>query len=187
MNYSLPVTKNSIRHLVPRRLFSGCPFNLDSSSGLLPPTILSPTTLCIPICCSRFSPGIGRGIAALPSRDGFRSWLRHTGAGSPMHLGRIEFNIVLFTDWSFASGCSPPILSFTQLPSATDRPVLLSDRDFHPAIGAYFQAHLPRHFVPGYYQPVPPGQKPSPIEAPLNYLSAYEANPWVLYAICGRE
>src|SRR5207342_442527 len=97
--------------------------------------------LCIPICCSRFSPGIGRGIAALPSRDGFRSWLRHTGAGSPMHLGRIEFNIVLFTDWSFASGCSPPILSFTQLPSATDRPVLLSDRDFHPTVGAYFQAH----------------------------------------------
>jgi hypothetical protein len=58
-----------------------------------------------------------------------------------MHLGRIEFNIVLFTDWSFASGCSPPILSFTQLPSATDRPVLLSDRGFHPIVGAYFQAH----------------------------------------------
>ena len=58
-----------------------------------------------------------------------------------MHLGRIEFNIVLFTDWSFASGCSPPRLSTTQLPSATDRPVLLSDRDFHPTIGAYFQAH----------------------------------------------
>jgi hypothetical protein len=74
-------------------------------------------------------------------RDGFRFWLRHTGAGSPMHLGRIEFNIVLFMDWSFASGCSPPRLSTTQLPSATDRPVLLSDRDFHPTIGAYFQAH----------------------------------------------
>jgi hypothetical protein len=58
-----------------------------------------------------------------------------------MHLGRIEFIIVLFTDWSFASGCSPPILSFTQLPSATDRPVLLSGRDFHPTVGAYFQAH----------------------------------------------
>jgi hypothetical protein len=58
-----------------------------------------------------------------------------------MHLGRIEFNIVLFTDWSFASGCSPPRLSTTQLPSATDRPVFLSDRDFHPTVGAYFQAH----------------------------------------------
>jgi hypothetical protein len=58
-----------------------------------------------------------------------------------MHLGRIEFNIVLFTDWSFASGCSPPRLSTTQLPSATDRPVFLSDRDFHPTVGAYSQAH----------------------------------------------
>jgi hypothetical protein len=27
--------------------------------------------------------------------------------------------------------------------------------------------------VPGYYQPVPPGQKPFAIEAPHNYLSAY--------------
>ena len=59
-----------------------------------------------------------------------------------MHLGRIEFNIVLFMDWSFASGCSPPRISTTQLPSATDRPVFLSDRDFHPTLGAYFQAHL---------------------------------------------
>jgi hypothetical protein len=59
-----------------------------------------------------------------------------------MHLGRIEFIIVLFTDWSFASGCSPPRLSTTQLPSATDRPVFLSDRDFHPTVGAYFQAHI---------------------------------------------
>jgi hypothetical protein len=56
--------------------------------------------------------------------------------------GRIEFIIVLFMDWSFASGCSPPRLSTTQLPSATDRPVLLSDEDFHPIIGAYFQAHF---------------------------------------------
>jgi hypothetical protein len=87
------------------------------------------------------APEIGRGFTVFPSRDGFRSWLRHTRAGSPMHLGRIEFNIVLFTDWSFASGCSPPFLWSTQLPSATDRPVLLSDRDFHPTVGAYFQAH----------------------------------------------
>ena len=58
-----------------------------------------------------------------------------------MHLGRIEFNIVLFTDWSFASGCSPPRFSTTQLPSATDRPVFPSGRDFHPSVGAYSQAH----------------------------------------------
>jgi len=59
-----------------------------------------------------------------------------------MHLGRIEFNIVVFMDWSFASGCSPPRLSTTQLPSATDRPVFPSGKDFHPSVGAYFQAHL---------------------------------------------
>jgi len=34
--------------------------------------------------------------------------------------GRIEFNMVLFMDWQFASGCSPPRLSTTQLPSASD-------------------------------------------------------------------
>ena len=62
-----------------------------------------------------------------------------------MHLGRIEFNIVLFMDWSFASGCSPPRLSTTQLPSATDRPVLPSGKDFHPSVGAYSQAHSCSH------------------------------------------
>jgi len=62
--------------------------------------------------------------------------------------GRIEFIIVLFVDWSFASGCSPPRLSTTQLPSATDRPVLLSDGDFHPTLGAYSQAHFPWPFGP---------------------------------------
>jgi hypothetical protein len=29
-----------------------------------------------------------------------------------------------------------------QLPSATDRPVFLSDRDFHSTVGAYSQAHI---------------------------------------------
>jgi hypothetical protein len=60
--------------------------------------------------------------------------------------GRIEF-IILFMDWSFTSGCSPPRLSATQLPSATDRPVFLSDRDFHPTVGAYSQAHFFNRFA----------------------------------------
>jgi hypothetical protein len=50
-------------------------------------------------------------------------------------------------DWSFTSGCSPPRLSATQLPSATDRPVFLSDRDFHPTVGAYSQAHFFNRFA----------------------------------------
>ena len=49
-----------------------------------------------------------------------------------------------------------------------------------------------RHFVPGYYQPVPPGQKPfahRSIEAPHNYLSAYGLNGtklrrmWAIYFV----
>ncbi|HXM28937.1 MAG TPA: hypothetical protein VN957_23150, partial [Chthoniobacterales bacterium] len=35
--------------------------------------------------CSLCSPEIGREMSALPSRDGFRSWLRLKEAGSPMH------------------------------------------------------------------------------------------------------
>jgi hypothetical protein len=83
-----------------------------------------------------------------------------------MHLGRIEFNIVLFMDWSFASGCSPPRLSTTQLPSATDRPVLLSDRDFHPTIGAYFQAHPCSH-LRGINHPECPLSKCPNCEVPV--------------------
>src|SRR6266436_4443293 len=105
------------------------------------PTILSPITPCIPIL-----------LLTVLSRDRSRNCRspftgRFPVLASPLRCrlanasGRIEFNIVLFMDWSFASGCSPPRLSTTQLPSATDRPVLLSDEDFHPIVGAYFQAH----------------------------------------------
>src|SRR6266567_7580756 len=58
-----------------------------------------------------------------------------------MHQAESSSSLFLFMDWSFASGCSPPRLSTTQLPSATDRPVLLSDEDFHLTVGAYSQAH----------------------------------------------
>jgi len=92
-------------------------------------------------CCSLCSPEIGREIFRSPFTGRFpflASPLRSRLANAS---GRIEFIVVLFMDWSFASGCSPPRLSTTQLPSATDRPVLLSDEDFHPIIGAYSQAH----------------------------------------------
>src|SRR6266446_3406298 len=109
-------------------------------------TILSPTTPCIPIL-----------LLTVLSRDRSRNCRfpftgRFPFLASPLRSrlanasGRIEFIIVLFMDWSFASGCSPPRLSTTQLPSATDRPVFLSDRDFHPTVGAHFQAHFLRPF-----------------------------------------
>src|SRR6266404_5140960 len=113
----------------------------DSYRSNFRPFYLQPPDALLSFC-SLLSPGIGRGIVAPPLRDGFRSWLRHRKGGLANASGRIEFNIVLFMDWSFASGCSPLRLSTTQLPSATDRPVFPSGRDFHPSVGAYFQAHL---------------------------------------------
>ena len=113
----------------------------DSYRSNFRPFYLQPPDALLSFC-SLLSPGIGRGIVAPPLRDAFRSWLRHRKGGLANASGRIEFNIVLFMDWSFASGCSPPRLSTTQLPSATDRPVFPSGRDFHPSVGAYFQAHL---------------------------------------------
>ena len=91
--------------------------------------------------CSLCLPEIGREIFRSPftGRFPFLASLQMSKLANAS--GRIEFIIVLFMDWSFASGCSPPRLSTTQLPSATDRPVLLSDRDFHPTVGAYFLAH----------------------------------------------
>jgi hypothetical protein len=63
-----------------------------------------------------------------------------------MHQAESSSSLFLFMDWSFASGCSPPRLSTTQLPSATHRPVLLSDEDFHLTVGAYSQAHVSHAF-----------------------------------------
>jgi len=110
-------------------------------------TILSPTTPCIPTLL----------LTAL-SRDRSRNDRspftgRFPFLASPLRCrlanasGRIEFIIVLFMDWSFASSCSPPRLSTSQLLSATDRPVLLSDWDFHPIVGAHFQAHISNRFA----------------------------------------
>jgi len=36
-------------------------------------------------------------------------------------------------------------------------------------------ASLPRHFVPGYYQPVPPGQKPFTHRSASQQVSAYRS------------
>src|SRR5258708_36869531 len=116
----------------------------DSYRSNFRPFYLQPPDALLSFC-SLLLPGIGRGIVAPPLRDAFRSWLRHRKGGLANASGRIEFNIVVFMDWSFASGCSPPRISTTQLPSATDRPVFPSGKDFHPSVGAYFQAHPPRY------------------------------------------
>src|SRR6516162_8097478 len=105
-------------------------------------TILSPNTPCIPILLLTALARDRSRIVRYPFPGRFpflASPLRRRLANAS---GRIEFIIVLFMDWSFASSCSPPRLSTSQLLSATDRPVLLSDWDFHPIVGAHFQAHI---------------------------------------------
>jgi len=82
----------------------------------------------------------GREVAALPSRVGFRLGLRHSLAGSPMHLA------VSSSSFSYLwTGCSLPAAlhpasrrrSCLQLRTAS----ALSDGDSHPAVGAHSQAH----------------------------------------------
>jgi hypothetical protein len=65
-----------------------------------------------------------RGSVSLCCRSPFPGSFPLWASPFPSRLanasGRIEFIIFLITDWLFASGCSPPRLSTTQLPSATD-------------------------------------------------------------------
>ena len=55
-----------------------------------------------------------------PLRVGVRFWASLTLRKLANASGRIVFNIALFMDWQFISGCLPPRLSTTQFPSTTD-------------------------------------------------------------------
>ena len=76
-----------------------------------------------------------------PSRVGFRFWASPFPSRLANASGRIVFNMVLFMDWQFASGCSPPRplgrRSYLRLRTAS----ALSDGDFHPTVGVHSQAH----------------------------------------------
>jgi hypothetical protein len=65
-----------------------------------------------------------RGSVSLCCRSPFPGSFPFWASPFPRRLanasGRIVFNMVLFMDWQFVSGCSPPRLSTTQLPSTTD-------------------------------------------------------------------
>ena len=67
--------------------------------------------------CARRRPG--REVAA-PLTGRLPFWASPFPSRLANASGRIEFIIFLIMDWLFASGCSPPRLSATQLPSATD-------------------------------------------------------------------
>jgi hypothetical protein len=119
----------------------------DSYRSNFRPFYLQPPDALLSFC-SLLSPGIGRGIVAPPSRDGFRSWLRHRKGGLANASGRIEFNIVLFMDWSFASGALHPASqrrSYLQLRTGQcSRP----ERTFTLLLVRTFRRTFPRHFVP---------------------------------------
>src|ERR1700746_3031675 len=85
------------------------------------PAILSPPTPCIPLLCAHCSRRKQRSPKSpCPSRVGFRFWASPFPSSLANASGRIVFNMVLFMDWQFVSGCSPPRLSTTQFPSTTD-------------------------------------------------------------------
>src|SRR6516162_8681210 len=82
----------------------------------------------------------GREVAALPSRVGFRLGLRHSLAGSPMHLAVSSSSFsCLWTGCSLPAALHPASRrrSCLQLRTAS----ALSDGDFHPAVGAHSRAH----------------------------------------------
>src|ERR1700736_975595 len=103
------------------------------------PPILPPPTRCTPAFALTVSPQVrprscrrpfpGR----LPSRA---SLILRMLANAP---GRIEFIILLIMDWLFASGCPPPRLSTTQLPSASDSQCFCPTGTFTPLLVRTFR------------------------------------------------
>jgi hypothetical protein len=84
------------------------------------PTILSPPTPCTPVTALTVLRS-ARSRSCRYSLPGSASvWASPLASRLANASGRIEFIIFLIMDWSFASGCSPPRLSATQFPSATD-------------------------------------------------------------------
>src|SRR5271165_3520254 len=84
------------------------------------PAILSPPTPCIPSPALTVSPLERSPKLPCPLRVGVRFWASLTLRKLANASGRIVFNIVLFMDWQFVSGCLPPRLSTTQFPLTTD-------------------------------------------------------------------
>jgi hypothetical protein len=84
------------------------------------PTILSPPTPCIPGPTLTVSPQVRSRSCRSPFPGRLPFWASPSLSRLANASGRIEFIIFLIMDWSFASGCSPPRLSATQFPSATD-------------------------------------------------------------------
>src|SRR5258708_25079629 len=84
------------------------------------PAILSPPTPCIPSPALTVSPLEEVAEVALPftGRRPVLGFAHPTQARQCIRPYRVQH--CLFMDWQFVSGCLPPGLSTTQLPSTTD-------------------------------------------------------------------
>src|SRR5258707_13638897 len=83
--------------------------SLDSSRAISRPLYLQPPHAFLSFC-SLCSPEIGREMSALPSRDGFRSWLRLKEAGSPMHQAESSSSLsCLWTGLSLPAALHPSL------------------------------------------------------------------------------
>jgi hypothetical protein len=90
------------------------------------------------------------GVAESLRGSASDSGLRLFRAGSPMQMAESSSTwFSLFADWSFASGCSPPHLSMTQLPSAT-RPQCLPRRGLSPLCDDALSGALERRSATGH-------------------------------------
>jgi hypothetical protein len=82
-------------------------------SNFLP--FYSPPTPCTPSPTLTVSPPERSPKLPCPSRVGVRFWASLTVRKLANASGRMVFNIVLFMDWQFVSGCFPPRLSTTRI------------------------------------------------------------------------
>jgi hypothetical protein len=84
------------------------------------PTVLPPTIPDDPFRALAVSTGVRLSFGQPLSGPAGASRASPLSRRLAVVSDRIEFSIVLLAGWLFASGCSPPHLSVTQLPSATE-------------------------------------------------------------------
>src|SRR6516164_11455096 len=105
------------------------------------PTILSPPTRCTPVPALTVSPQLRPRSCRTPFPGRLPSWTSPLPRRLVNASGRIEFIIFLFYGLvvRFRLPSTPPLDDAVAF--SYGQPVLLSDGDSHPALGAHFQAH----------------------------------------------
>jgi hypothetical protein len=105
--------------------------------------IPSPTTPCASVPAMLLAPG-GLGLRVAFGASGGSSDFVHCSQSRQSHISRIEFvSRVLAhcsTDYPFTSSCSPPHVAMDAVTFSYWREAP-PERDFHPPVHAYSQAH----------------------------------------------